>query len=241
MHGTPTGPLEQEAKPLTGALPRRKSVEPADYLWELRRIGAKAALIVQVTVDRSGRVAEIRRDRVRCCSRRLDRAVDVAAERMAADAGRGSVAALSAWRFDEPASPITFQLSFGFVAGQARPLVGRPLQTRCCLRGVRRRRGRREGAMPTSKALQPPKKTVHEARVSEGALDARVQGEVLLEIVIATDGRLADAEYSSRYAARSGRHRGDAGSTLRTGGDQRPPVRVISMVTHTFSFETKTE
>ena len=57
------GPLEQQAKPLTGALPRRKSAEPADYPWELRRIGAKAALIVQVTLDRSGRVAEIRRDR----------------------------------------------------------------------------------------------------------------------------------------------------------------------------------
>ena len=57
------GPLEQQAKPLTpgSALPRRKSVEPADYPWELRRIGAKAALIVQVTLDNSGRVAEVRR------------------------------------------------------------------------------------------------------------------------------------------------------------------------------------
>ena len=57
------GPLEQQAKPLTpgSALPRRRPSEPADYPWELRRIGAKAALIVQDTLDKSGRVAEVRR------------------------------------------------------------------------------------------------------------------------------------------------------------------------------------
>src|SRR5688572_7012443 len=114
------GPLEQQAKPLTGALPRRKSAEPADYPWELRRIGAKAALIVQVTLDRSGRVAEIRRAQGPLLQPAIGSPSDVAAERVAADAVLRSVAAaLDRWRFDEPAGgPMTFQLSFGFVAGQ---------------------------------------------------------------------------------------------------------------------------
>jgi len=237
------GPLEQQAKPLTGALPRRKSAEPADYPWELRRIGAKAALIVQVTLDRSGRVAEIRRAQGPLLQPAIGSPSDVAAERVAADAVLRSVAtALTTWRFDEPASPITFQLSFGFVAGQAShsltdPSEVLPAQVAAAPWAAA------EGAMPTSKALQPPKKTKYVKPVyPKAALDARVQGEVLLEIVIATDGRVADArilksipqlDQAAIEATLAARYEPVAINGL--------PVRVTSMVTHTFSFKTKTE
>jgi TonB family protein len=191
-----TGPLEQQAAPLTPgtSLPRRKSAAPADYPWELRRIGAKAAIVVQVTVDRAGRVAEIRRAQGPLLQRAIGSPTDVAAERVAADAVLRSVAAaLNTWRFDEPAGPITFQLSFGFVAGQATHALTDlsevlPAQIAAAPWAAA------QGALPTGKAIPPPKKTKYVKPVyPKAALDARVQGEVLLEIVIGTDGRVADA------------------------------------------------
>src|SRR5688572_20746494 len=58
------GPLEQQAKPVTkeSPLPRFKASSRApEYPWEVRRVGARSALIVQVTVDKSGRIVEARR------------------------------------------------------------------------------------------------------------------------------------------------------------------------------------
>ena len=240
------GPLEQQAKALTAGstLPRRKSAEPADYPWELRRIGAKAALIVQVTLDRSGRVAEIRRAQGPLLQAAIGSPSDAAAERVAADAVLRSVAAaLNTWRFEAPAGgPITFQLSFGFVAGQVSHSLTDPsdvLPTQVAAAPW----AAAEGAMPTGPALKPPKKTKYVKPVyPKAALDARVQGEVLLEIVIATDGRVADArilksvpplDQAAIEATLAARYEPVEINGL--------PVRVISVVTHTFSFRTKAE
>lgn len=245
-----TGPLEQQATPLTSgsaagkALPRPKSAEPAVYPWELRRVGAKAALIVQVTVDGSGRVAEIRRVQGPLLQPANGSPDDVAAQRVAADAVLRSVAAaLNGWRFEERASgPITFQLSFGFVAGQAShsltdPSEVLPAQVAAAPWAAA------EDAMPTGAALTPPKKTKYVKPVyPKAALDARVQGEVLLEIVIGTDGRVVDArilksvpqlDQAAIEATLAARY-----EPVRING---LPVRVISVVTHKFSFRTKTE
>jgi TonB family protein len=245
-----TGPLEQQATPLTSgsaagkALPRRKSAEPAVYPWELRRVGAKAALIVQVTVDGSGRVAEIRRVQGPLLQPAIGSPDDVAAQRVAADAVLRSVAAaLNGWRFEERAGgPITFQLSFGFVAGQEShsltdPSEVLPAQVAAAPWAAA------EGAMPTGAALTPPKKTKYVKPVyPKAALDARVQGEVLLEIVIGTDGRVVDArilksvpqlDQAAIEATLAARYEPVEINGL--------PVRVISLVTHTFSFRTTTE
>jgi TonB family protein len=244
------GPLEQQAKPLTAGsasgqtLPRRRSGDAADYPWELRRIGAKAALIVQVTLDKSGRVAEIRRAQGPLLQPAIGSPSDVATERVAADAVLRSVAAaLNRWRFDEPAGgPVTFQLSFGFVAGQVNhsltdPSDVLPSQVAAAPWAAA------EGAMPTSKALAPPKKTKYVKPVyPKAALDARVQGEVLLEIVIDTDGRVADArilksvprlDQAAIEATLAARYEPVAINGI--------PIRVTSIVTHNFSFKTKTE
>jgi len=146
-------------------------------------------------------------------------------------------------RFDEPAGgPVTFQLSFGFVAGQVNhsltdPSDVLPSQVAAAPWAAA------EGAMPTSKALAPPKKTKYVKPVyPKAALDARVQGEVLLEIVIATDGTVADArilksvpqlDQAAIEATLAARYEPVQINGL--------PVRVISVVTHSFSFRTKAE
>ena len=111
------GPFEQQAKRVTtaDAIPKRKSYKPADYPWELRKTGARAALIVQVTVDGSGRVSELRRAQGPLMQQAIGSPNDVAAERVAAAAVVRSVAtALNEWRFEPAGGPVTFQLSFGF-------------------------------------------------------------------------------------------------------------------------------
>jgi protein TonB len=241
-----TGPLEQQAQPLAAgtALPRRRSAQPADYPWELRRTGAKAALIVQVTLDGSGRVAEIRRAQGPLLQPAIGSPSDVAAERVAADGVIRSVAAaLNTWRFDKPAGgAITFQLSFGFVGGQSTHALTDPsevLPTEVAAAPW----AAAEGTMPTGAAIQPPKKTKYVKPVyPQAALDARVQGEVVLEIVIGTDGRVADArvlksvpllDQAAIEATLAARYEPVEINGL--------PVRVTSLVTHTFSFKTKAE
>jgi TonB family protein len=240
------GPLEQQAKPLAAgtALPRRKSAEPASYPWELRRTGAKAALIVQVTVDGSGRVAEIRRAQGPLLQAAVGSPADVAAERVAADAVLRSVAAaLNRWRFDEPAAgPLTFQLSFGFVGGQATHSLSDPADV-LPAQVAAAPWAAGEGALPTGKAIPPPKKTKYVKPIyPKAALDARVQGDVLLEIVIGTDGRVADARILKSIPQLD-----QAAIEATLAARYEPveingiPVRVTSMVTHTFSFKTKAE
>jgi protein TonB len=97
--------------------------------------------------------------------------------------------------------------------------------------------------MPTGKAIPPPKKTKYVKPIyPKAALDARVQGDVLLEIVIGTDGRVADArilksipqlDQSAMEATLAARY-----EPVEINGI---PVRVTSVVTHTFSFKTKAE
>ena len=240
------GPLEQQAKPLTqgNPLPRRKSADPAEYPWELRRTGAKAALIVQVTLDASGRVVEIRRAQGPLLQKALGSPDDLAAERVASAAVlRSVVAALNDWRFDEPASgAITFQLSFGFVGGQASYSLTDP--TDILPKEVAAAPwAAASGAMPTTGAIKPPKKTKYVKPVyPKAALDARVQGEVVLEVVIGRDGRVTDArilksvpqlDQAAIEATLQARY-----EPVQINGI---PVSVISLVTHNFSFKTKAE
>jgi protein TonB len=240
------GPLEQQARPLaaSGQLPRRKSSDSAAYPWELRRIGAKAALIVQVTLDASGRVAEIRRTQGPLLQPAIGSPNDVAAQRVAADAVlRSAAAALNEWRFDAPANgPITFSLSFGFVGGQTSSTLTDPSEV-LPPQVAAAPWAAAAGAMPTSEALKPPKKTRYVKPVyPKAALDARVQGEVLLEVVIGTSGRVTDTrvlksvpllDQAAIEATMLSRY-----EPVEINGI---PVSVVSTVSHSFSFRTKSE
>jgi len=240
------GPLEQQAKPLTPntPLPRFKSAtQPAEYPWELRRIGARAALVVQVTVDKSGRVVEARRTQGVLIQTALGSPNDADARTLAADAVMESTSlALKNLRFDEPAAgPSTFPVSFGFAGGQTRYA----LTDRADVLPAEAAPGpwaASQGALPTGQ-INPPKRTKYVKPVyPKTALDKRVQGTVQLEIVIGPDGRVSDARVLKSVplldqAAIEATMQARYEPSMVYGN----PVSVVHVVSHTFSFKTKAE
>jgi len=237
------GPLEQQATAVA-QLPKRKSAEFAAYPWELRRIGGKAAVVVQVTIDRNGRVVEMRRVQGPLLQTAIGSPVDAATQQAAADAVMRSVTqALNDWRFETTGTgSITFQLSFGFVGGQvsyalADPKEVLPKQLEPSVWASA------TGAMPTGPALKVPKKTKYvKPEYPKTALAARVQGDVILEVVIDTDGRVADARVIKSIPQLD---QAAIEATLQAKYEPAQingvPVRVTSTVTHHFSFKTKAE
>ena len=240
------GPIEQQARSVApgNQLPKRKSVEVPEYPWQLRRIGARAALIVQVTVDVSGRVVELRRSQGPLLQPAIGSPTDDAAEKAAADAVmRSAATALSDWRFDRPEmGPITFQISIGFVGGQVNSALTDPSEL-LPKQAPAAPWAAANGALPTGAAIKPPKKTKYVKPVyPKAALDARVQGEVVLEVVVGPNGRVTDTR-----VIRSVPKLDQAAIDATMQAQYEPvhingiPVSVTTMVTHTFSFKTKSE
>jgi len=240
------GPLEQQAKVITqlNQLPKRKSTEFAAYPWELRRIGARAALFVQVTVDTTGRVVELRRAQGPLLQTAIGSPTDEAAGKAAVDAVTRSVSeALNDWRFEAPAAgPITFQLSFGFAGGQASYALADPAEV-LPKQLAASAWASATGAMPTGAGLKIPKKTKYVKPVyPKTAIDSRVQGDVVLEVVIDTNGAVADTRVLKSIPQLD-----QAAIEATLQAKYQPvqvngiPVRVISTVTHSFSFKTKAE
>jgi TonB family protein len=239
------GPLEQQAKMVKVAneLPHRKTTENAEYPWELRKIGARAALIVQITVNDSGRVVEIRRVQGPLMQKAIGSPEDLAAERVASAAVlRSTVAAVNDWRFDKPAAgSFTFQESFGFAGGQVTSRMADPTEV-LPTQVAEAPWAAAEGAMRTG-AIKPPKKTKYVKPVyPKAALEARVQGSVVLEIVIGIDGHVRDARILKSVPQLD---QAAIEATLKA--EYEPvqvygnPVAVIQTVTHDFSFKTRTE
>ena len=238
------GPLEQKAQAFSGSqLPKRKSAEFAAYPWELRRIGGKAAVVVQVTVDTNGRVVEMRRVQGPLLQTAIGSPTGEAAEKAAADAVLHSVAqALNDWRFESPASPMTLQLSFGFAAGQASYALANPKEV-LPKQLEAAPWASATGAQPTGPAIQVPKKIKYvKPEYPKTALASRVQGDVVLEVVIDTDGSVADTrviksipqlDQAAIEATLQAKYKPTAVNGI--------PIRVLSTVTHTFSFKTKAE
>ena len=237
------GPLEQQAKPVTrSGIPKQKGNKSAAYPWELRKTGARVALIVQVTVDGSGRVTELRRAQGPLLQRAIGSPTDPAAERVAQNAVLNSVtAALNEWRFDDPGGPVTFQLSFSFAGGQANYIPTDPTEV-LPKEAAPAPWAAAAGALPTGN-IKPPKKTKYVKPVyPKAALDARVQGEVVLEIVIGTDGHVRDARILKSVPMLD---QAAMEATLQAVYEPVQvygnPVSVTQMVTHTFSYKTKSE
>lgn len=239
------GPLEQQAKVITqvNQLPKRKSIEFAAYPWELRRLGARAALIVQVTVDTTGRVVELRRAQGPLLQTAVGSPTNEAAEKAAADAVMRSVTeALNDWRFDIPAAPITFQLSFGFASGQASYALADPAEM-LPKQLAASAWASATGALQTGAGLKIPKKTKYVKPVyPKTAIASRVQGDVVLEVVIDTNGAVADTRVLKSIPQLD---QAAIEATLQAKYEPVQvngiPVRVISVVTHSFSFKTKAE
>ncbi len=240
------GPLEQQAKPVTKEtpLPRFKGSSRApEYPWELRRIGARSALILQVTVDKSGRIVEARRTQGPLIQAAIGSPNDSTARRAAADAVlRSTAESLKDVRFEAPpGGPSTFPLSFAFVAGSSRVVLADPSEV-LPAEAQPAPWAAAQGALPTGQVNMPKQKKYVKPVYSKAALDARVQGTVQLEIVVGPDGRVTDArilksipllDQSAIEATLQARY-----EPVAVFGN---PASVVSIVNHTYSFKTKSE
>lgn len=229
------GPLEQQAKPVTNEnpLPRRTSAPPATYPWELRRIGGRGALTLQVTIDKSGRVVEVRRLQGPVLQPAIGSPTDAATERAAADAiVNAAASAIGQWHFSAPEAPMTFPITVGFVAGQVRYSVSEePERLPSSLPPAQWAAA--EGAIAETRTLKKTKYV--RPTYPPAAREKGVKGAVTLEVVIDTDGRVKDArvlrsvpllDQSAIEATMQARYEPPTVNGI--------PVTVISTVTHYF-------
>ena len=203
------GPLEKQANPVTpeNPIPRRTLAVTAIYPPEARAVDAMAIVVLAATLDEAGRVVEIRKVREPLVVSPLSPVPSADLLRSAGDAMvRYAAIALRQWQYDPPArAPLSFTVTFTFTP------KGDPAATQSVAPpGVSAGTGTVAGAQipppppfANTGGLQPirvggniraPEQIV---RVPPSyppiAQSARVQGVVILEALIETDGRVADA------------------------------------------------
>ena len=207
---TDPGPLEKRAKAITpeNPVPRRTSSVVPAYPAEASAINGSALVTFRVTLDESGRVAEIRQTNTPVIAVPSTTPRNPVALASAADAlQRSAVSALQRWTYEPPADgPIAFNVTFSF-----RPGVEPTMTQDTSFRppppppppGVIR--GAVTGGAAASAAGGPQpvrvggnvRQPTQLRRVSpiypQDAQAARVQGVVILEAVIGVDGRVDDA------------------------------------------------
>jgi protein TonB len=199
---TSPGPVEKAAKPITpeNPIPRRVFSVPPAYPAEARAIDASALVTMRVTLERTGRIAEIRRMnnpfvRVPPGAPSSPEALRSVGEALVDSAA----AAISQWQYEAPADgPISFNVAFNFQPGagtsstqDARPVPGTfipappPSATPWPAAA---------GAVRVGGNVRPPAQTrrVNPAYPPE-AMAARVEGVVIMETIIGEDGRMRDA------------------------------------------------
>ena len=191
------GPIERRAKPTTpeNPIPRRTYSIAPQYPAEAQAIDATATVTLQLTLDESGRIAEIRKVNNPFVLAPPPNGTNPASLRAAADAlVRAAAAALRQWQYDAPAQgPISFAVIFGFRPGTepttaqssiplggraagppAPPVPGAPLRVGGNVRA------------PVRVKYVPPV-------YGDAAKAAGLQGVVILEATIGPDGKVTDA------------------------------------------------
>ena len=204
------GPLEKSAKPITpeNPIPRRTSSVTPAYPAEANAINGSASITFRVTLDGSGRLAEIRQTNTLVVTVPATTPRNPAAVAAAGDAlARSAVAALQRWTYDPPAeAPISFNVSFSFAPGVEPTMVQQNGAARVPPPPPPGARAGGAGAAPGNAAggpFQPVRvggnirQPAQVRRVNPvyppEAQAARVQGVVILEAVIGVDGRVQDA------------------------------------------------
>jgi TonB family protein len=213
------GPLERQAKPITpeNPIPRRTfSVTPQNPSDDTTGM---VFVSVRVVVDRQGRVAEARNAGGGVIGGRRGAPSSVAPPRDTFM--KAAIDAVRQWQYDPPADgPIAFDVSFSFAQGSEPQMVshGGPAAIRFSsspngviggvVGGVVG--GRAEAAPPPPPPPPPPDWALGAVRVGGNvhaptkvkhvnpeyppiAQSARVQGVVILEAIIGTDGHVDDA------------------------------------------------
>lgn len=200
LHSGP-GPLERKAVPITpeNPVPRRVNVTRAEYPAEAAAQAATARVRLQITLDELGRIAEVRvagYDLRFASEQRVD---DPQARRRVLDAFVESAAtAVRQWRYEPPyQAPISFPVTISFSLGATEGSAGIPPppppappapQTGPSTAWTGER------AIRVGRGVKPPTKIKDVRPVYPPvAREAGIQGIVILEVVIGTDGRVSDA------------------------------------------------
>jgi protein TonB len=191
------GPLEEKANPITpeNPIPRRTQSVAPSYPPEGRPMGAIATVVLAVTIEEWGCVAEIRRGPEPRLTTAAKLAPTEAALKTAADAFvREVVAVLRHWQYARPVRPpISFSVSFTFrpnaettstqIAAALPPPPAFPV-------GPRSPEPVRVGVISMSPRLVRRVEPVYPTR----AMSAGVDGTVVLEARIDATGKVTDAK-----------------------------------------------
>jgi TonB family protein len=199
------GPLEKQARQVTpeNPVPRRLTSRPVEYPAEMRRIGGRGLITIQLTLDAGGRVAEIRNTRSQLVQ--VSGSVNQEVERQTTDAlTQSAVDAVREWTFAPPAAaPLTFPVAFMFIDGTVDVTLAPPSPPA---------RGRgaapaisaqaplsppwpaAEGAYRYGDVTVPPRQTRNiRPDYPREAQSQRIGGVVILEIVVGPNGKVRDA------------------------------------------------
>lgn len=193
------GPLESSAKPITpeNPVPRRIHSVPAAYPAVALSSGVRGLVSLRVTIDDSGRVAEVRKLDVSFAAAPADAQTRSAYEEAFA---KSALDAVRQWQYAPPAeAPIAFTVAFSFRPDSDAILVSHDTAPR------------RAGGVPPPPPPPPPAPPWHAGAVHVGgdiqppqtikdvkpvypamAMAAKVQGVVLVEARIEPDGRVGD-------------------------------------------------
>jgi protein TonB len=199
------GPIEKQAQanPITpeNPIPRRTFSVPATYPAEARGIDAAGSVSLVATVDETGRVVEIRKAREPLVlspgTPPNPTAIRIATEALVRDAA----GALRRWTYDPPSKgPIAFTVTFAFKPGAdstatQTPTVTPPALTASAASSANA--GVSANGQPVRVGGQikaPTQITKVQPVYPPIALNARVQGIVILEATIGVDGRVIDAK-----------------------------------------------
>lgn len=196
------GPIEKQARQVTleNPVPRRLASKPIDYPAEMHLSGGRGLVNLQITLDASGAVAEIRSIRAQLVQPAGP--INQATERETTDAlAKSAIAAAREWTFAPPSDPpLTFQATFMFVDGTVDVVLAPPASPRG--RGAGGNPAfvpptpwaAAEGAFRVGGEIAPPRKT-RDARPEypREAQERKIQGVVVMEIVIGPNGKVRDA------------------------------------------------
>jgi periplasmic protein TonB len=200
------GPVEKAAKPITpeNPIPRRIFSVPPAYPAEARAVDASALVTMRVTLDASGRIAEIRR-MMNPLVRVGPGAPSTPATLQSVGEGmiQSAAAALSQWQYTAPADgPISFNVAFNFQPGTETMSTQDSRTPGSAGAGISALSSpsppappwpAAAGAVRVGGAVKAPTQTrrVNPVYPPE-AQTARIQGVVIMEAIIGEDGRVRD-------------------------------------------------
>ncbi|MBM3778832.1 MAG: TonB family protein [Acidimicrobiia bacterium] len=182
---TSPGPLELQAKTVTpeNPVPRRTDAVAPRYPQRFAASGVYASLTLRVTLDATGRVAEIRPVRADYSNARAGATAPADTTPFV----EAAVSAVNQWRYDPPIeAPLVFEVSLRFTPDTDGVMVnaaGAPMETPAW----------HEGALRVGQHIQQPPAKVLDVRpvYPMEAQNAGVQGIVILEVRIEADGRVS--------------------------------------------------